>query len=661
MVLNAVFSRLIVVGFCVFGTQAAIANTCTTCYIDYENGNDLWDGTAKTHTGGTTGPWKHAPGMLGLSPSGTSTGDGCASNCYSQVGAPGDRYILKGGVIWPYTTLPWQPTMSGSSTTGGRYGCVGRGCIYIGYDPTWNKGIVNSVTLQRDLGGCSPASPPTVAFSGGGGSSAAATANVIPSAAGTAEPNVAGFIYHVTVTNQGSGYTSHPSVSITGTGCVGVTVVADIYRPVIDAGAGSSIAWPVGTGAGALVFGPGLTPLGSFLIIDHLEIRNILNTSRASGAGISTTMLGGEETSTGHITYSNNYVHGRFTSCVLQSCVTGWPGSDQEQSDAAIQMNNANDEASYNVVENGDSYETGTSLTTCGLNSPCEFSEHSIRECFSCQTGNSIHHNTMYSIRWMIREGGTDSGTPALIHDNEMWLVLYDVGAQHVNEMYLQYTSGTIYNYNNIFHSAVSGASNQQQMGNGTTQYFFNNISWALGGGTSNYGLDASWGAGPLGGTFYFYNNTMAGESGTRNCIDIGGGTYSAGLTLVLQNNHCITTANPYWNLVSTSAMVKNQLASTTVPTAEAASTVQTTARASSQGYTISNLYAPTSSVGDTVTFASGGTSANLTSLCSGYLIALCSDISGNPRPTSGGWQSGAYSFGAPPLPPTALTAAPTP
>src|ERR1700678_937909 len=102
-------------------------HTCTTCYIDYVNGADTNDGTTKT-TGGGHGPWKHPPGMPGLTPSGASTGDGCASNCLSQVGAAGDSYILKGGVVWPYTTLPWQPSMSGSSTTSGTYGCVGTGC-----------------------------------------------------------------------------------------------------------------------------------------------------------------------------------------------------------------------------------------------------------------------------------------------------------------------------------------------------------------------------------------------------------------------------------------------------------------------------------------------------------------------------------------------------
>jgi hypothetical protein len=34
---------------------------------------------------------------------------------------------------------------------------------------------------------------------------------------------------------------------------------------------------------------------------------------------------------------------------------------------------------------------------------------------------------------------------------------------------------------------------------------------------------------------------------------------------------------------------------------------------------------------------------ANLTSLCTGALVPLCSDIAGNPRPTTGPWDAGAY------------------
>jgi hypothetical protein len=609
-----------------------------TFYIDYENGNDTWDGTSKTHTSGTVGPWKHAPGMSGLTPANTSTGDGCTGNCASHTPAAGDKFILKGGVVWPYTALPWQFKGSGTSSTS-TYGCTGSGCIYIGYDSTWNKGIVNSVTLTRDLGNCSPTTPPTVSISGGGGNGAAATALVIPAAAGTKEPNIAGFVYHVNTTNQGSGYTSNPAVTISGGGCANVQAVADIQRPVIDAGSGSNIVWPVGHGPGQVIWGPGLQPYGSYLIIDHLEIRNILQVARGVNGvsqGVVTSFLGNEATSTGHITYSNNYLHGRFTDCILNSCNAG----NQEQADRGIILGHENDEASYNVVENGDGFYIGTSSTYGGVDMPREFSEHSI------YGDGNIHHNYLYAVRWMIHAGGVPT-LPTLIHDNEMWLVLYDVGGAHVNEIYNLFTTGTLYEYNNIFHNCVSGASNQQQMGNGTTQYFFNNISWGLGGGTSNWGIDGSFGAGAAGGHFYFYNNTMYGNGGTRNCIDMGSGPNNSAMFVALQNNHCITGANPYWNNQATGSTITNYAGSAVAATINASSVVQSASTATSQGYTQANVYAPTASANATVAFASNANSANLTSLCAGDLTPLCSDIYGKPRPTTGGWQAGAYQYSA--------------
>ena len=126
------------------------ANTCTTCYIDYSSGNDGNSGADKAH------PWKHLPGMSGGASGGT---DACATNCAAQVPKAGDQYILKGGVVWPYTVFPFIWNWSGSGTTSA-YGCTGTGCIYVGVDPTWNLGQVNAVTLKRDFGAC--ASAPTI-------------------------------------------------------------------------------------------------------------------------------------------------------------------------------------------------------------------------------------------------------------------------------------------------------------------------------------------------------------------------------------------------------------------------------------------------------------------------------------------------------------------
>jgi hypothetical protein len=55
------------------------------------------------------------------------------------------------------------------------------------------------------------------------------------------------------------------------------------------------------------------------------------------------------------------------------------------------------------------------------------------------------------------------------------------------------------------------------------------------------------------------------------------------------------------------------------------------------------------------------GKAKNLTSLCTGNVTPLCSDILGNARPASGAWDLGAYAYasGNRPSPPTNLTATP--
>src|SRR5438132_1257108 len=42
---------------------AVPAFAARTFYIDYLSGSDSYNGTERTHTSGTTGPWKHAPDM----------------------------------------------------------------------------------------------------------------------------------------------------------------------------------------------------------------------------------------------------------------------------------------------------------------------------------------------------------------------------------------------------------------------------------------------------------------------------------------------------------------------------------------------------------------------------------------------------------------------
>ena len=91
-----------------FFVQTALAGTY---YVDYATGSDANSGNSKA------APWKHAPQMKGFSGS------------YSH--SAGDRFIFKGGVIWPVTCFQMAISAGGSADDNRDY---------YGVDPTWFAG-----------------------------------------------------------------------------------------------------------------------------------------------------------------------------------------------------------------------------------------------------------------------------------------------------------------------------------------------------------------------------------------------------------------------------------------------------------------------------------------------------------------------------------------
>jgi len=656
--------------------RAQAANTCTTCYIDYVNGSDSNDGTAET-TGGGHGPWKHLPGMLGINTTGGSTGDGCTGNCASQVPTAGDKYIFKGGVVWPNTAQPIQFTWSGSSSTS-TWGCAGTGCIYVGNAvgaglPAWNAGVVTSITMTRDVGGWNPSSPPTISCSGGGGTGAAATPLVLPASATGSEPNVAGFIYHINLTSGGSGYTSAPTCTISGTNSYAspnTTVVADINRPIMDMGAlnASPPDWPCGQNNFANPQdGPAPTFSGTYLIVYGLESRNVLCQEPSGGRnGAGTMGITGAHTGLYH-----SYMHGDFLDCVLPNqtvppsgIATSCPGLNHDSGlDKGIYIQGSHIEIAYNTIENGDSFIVGTSAYTSNTicqgggattGAPCENGQMGIQSTTQSGYGPfSIHNNVEWGNSWQQQIATTDAnGTsdPFLSYGNEFWLTLYEyTPSGHINRRYSEPSPPldggfTLISYNNIDHSHVGGSSNQQNCFSGVTYYFFNEVIWNFGTGTPAWSPTGGGGC-----TMYFLNDTVYGNQSNvsyacLNLIDGGGGTVTT-----LQNFHCFggnnTAPNPFWETVSAGDTVKNYAGSTTTSVIQASSEVDTVENVNSQGYVATNLYAPTAATNETVTFQTSSNAANLTPLCTGYLVALCSDILGNARPNAA-FQAGAYLYG---------------
>lgn len=642
--------KVLCVAFVLAGPHASAA----TYYVDYTNGADTNDGTAKT-TGDGHGPWKHAPGMRGLTPSGSSTGDGCVSTCASYSPAAGDYIIMRGGTVWPYTTAPWIFSGSGSSSTQ-TYGCAGTGCIYIGSATgaglaSWNIGTVASIRLLHDLGGWNPSSAPTVTCSGGGGTGAAATPHVVPSS--VTDPNITGFIYHITLTSGGSGYTSTPACTLSGSGN-GATLQADIDSPIFDLGAtqGSPPDWPWGQCSSySTTCSPGLTISGNYVIVGDVEVRNVELQNTVAGGLSEEAML---SLNGNNDTALNDYVHGMVVDCA----VAGSCSANGDVNQFAIYLNAPYGEVNGGVQENGDFVTVGSGGTNiCGSGLICEWGAMGIQTPFFANEGPaSVHGVSSFSNSWQLRFIGQDAAgsDPYINYSSDFWLTLDDVNTTaHINARYSQLTgTTTLYSWNNLVHNQVGGTSSQQSCTSGLTYYYFNEVIWTIGTGTDNYSIGNGGDAG--GCTAHIYNDTMYNQNANVCVNDAAPGT------IIMQNNQCITAslANSYWEAVHST--YENYAGSTTSANIQAASTVQSLSTANGQEYTAPNQWTPTANTNSTVTFASGSGTANLTSLCSGNLSALCSDINGNARPTSGGWQSGAYQFssGSSVQPPTALSVA---
>src|SRR5579863_6157104 len=83
-----------------------------TYYIDPAAGSDLWDGTAKTHSSGTVGPWKSEPGMQGNVTCSDNSG-----NHFSYTHHAGDHFIMKGGATIPPACFGMTLVGGGSSSS----------------------------------------------------------------------------------------------------------------------------------------------------------------------------------------------------------------------------------------------------------------------------------------------------------------------------------------------------------------------------------------------------------------------------------------------------------------------------------------------------------------------------------------------------------------
>jgi hypothetical protein len=645
----------ILLGLLLAARSAVAAGNCpasggaagyVTCrYVDYSTGSDSNDGLSEA----AGHPWKHMPGMLGTGPAGDSA-DGCTGNCASFSPSAGTAIILKGGVVWPATTQPINWGWSGkSSSTEVGYGCSGAGCIYIGVDPAWNKGQVNAVTTTRDFGGCvSSGVTATISAPASG-----TTATVSPVMEGGLSSFADGSSYDVAywiVSNPGSGYTSNPTVSATGPGCRNLRAVADIYRAVIDAGApASNWTGPLGTNGTLNIF------TGSYIIVDNIEFKNAKYSPASQGEYFSHVGLTGNWS-----TASNLFVHNFYPDTSPTFPAAGEGGSN-------IAVYSDSSDLSNSFISEGDaSFICPTYPDICAWGG------------FGNVNANHVHGSKISFFIWAVKStGGVPNGGTIDIFGNEVWGAIASSGSNHLNLFYVGSDGATMNIYNNVFYDNV-GATNQMPAGisaGPTTFNVYNNVGWNTGSGGSIFQPDLGEnGTHSVVTTYNFFNNTLGatGNSGyssafTGSVISTGSCNASTQCKFVnvnLYNNSAISSqSSGHWFQMNNAVNAVNGANGPSNTSADSVNMAISLASASNGGATLSNMFQPTASDSPISTLAVVGNGRNFTNSNPGCrspgLAALCADILGNPRPSTGPWPAGAFLYTGKVPSPASLVAVP--
>jgi len=373
---------------------------------------------------------------------------------------------------------------------------------------------------------------------------------------------------------------------------------------------------------------------GSYVTIDNVELTGLSQT----GGPVQSI-----ETTYDHTEVMNCYIHG--WSRGLGSALGPWDNS-----------------SNFGIVATDPSHTTGASFHDNVIDG-----SDTKRDMFNgIYNGDSVYNNVIrYVVKGLV-------GTFSEVHDN---LIEYNVASyayDHCDLMsILGPSSGSaLLVYNNVLQHSVCLRGtvlslDENQTCSGCVSYAYNNVIY------DNINETGIAFAGPKGGTWNFFNNTV--ECGTDSSPGTGdGGCGSASgdtaLTLSATNNHFIKgdTSAPLACSSSSTCVFTNQL-------------TESLTEAKSKGFTSVETYpfSPEGSSGPTI-----GAGSNLQSLCSavsrvneaagaacqndttdacGYNKSnhnvSCPARAPNARPTSGAWEVGTYSGAAGVCPPAGLTA----
>jgi len=238
-----------------------------------------------------------------------------------------------------------------------------------------------------------------------------------------------------------------------------------------------------------------------------------------------------------------------------------------------------------------------------------------------CKEGCRIVHDSHFD-----NIGATFDG---VTHEDVIYSHLFGAGS----------TASTFlaYIYNNLVTNTAGNATccsiypNPGDSGatSSVTYWIFNNVVYGsqvqFGNDVDPYNMPSG-----LNTTIHDWNNTYVATFGGAECVRVTPRSTPPITNMDVQNLHCISPNNT--TPVDFGGMVTNPSTNNIVG--------QTVGTATTQGYVSGNNYAPTGATSATV-----GAGVNLTAQCSGILAALCIGLDGNPRPSSGAWDVGAYEY----------------
>lgn len=438
-------------------------------------------------------------------------------------------------------------------------------------------------------------------------------------------------------TFQGSGTSGHPITLVWETSAA---LTASYFGLAIDLSTRQYIVLdggvPCGTGQGGSVSG---IPSCNGIIQNTANGTNLANQAHSTFIASSGDCTGCEFRNLG---LYNNYVH-------IQ-CELG-PG-----------MCDTNAGTTENAV-----------ITLNGGGSSVSIHDNTIHDCSWCvnfqaatgNTGYTFQHNNLFAVaHGAALYGGITWAGPAIIHDNNFGdMSNWDTGsddkyhADGIHAFGMNLSEIDIYNnqFNTQNQCCITGAvflEGGVTWTSGGTWRVFNNIAQITGGSCSVNGLMQTY-VGNLG---QFFNNTVTGCSASNNSGFVP--TSASGFA----QNNAITGfgililfgSPPFFNPPTVTDVNNNAYGNCTSFNCWEAFGQDTGSFTTyiagcggcepASSYTANlNLNAngtPTSSSTTVI-----GRGKNLTSLCSGVLTALCFDIFGTARPSSGAWDVGAAQF----------------